>query len=58
MNYTFFDALALPLWIFLIWDAFHSLKCGEKHWKVKVRLAIGIIGLIADFIFVVFRPFG
>ena len=29
INYTTFDLLALPLWIFLIWDALHSIKTGE-----------------------------
>ena len=54
--YTFFDLLALPLWIFLIIDSLYSLKKGEKNWRVKIRLSIGIIGLIADLIFVIFEP--
>ena len=54
--YTFFDLLALPLWIFLIWDACTELQSGNKSWRVKVRLLIGIIGLIADFTFVFFEP--
>jgi hypothetical protein len=57
MNYNFFDLLALPLWIFLIIDALYSLKKG-KSWRIYARLAIGLIALIADFIFAFLKPFG
>jgi hypothetical protein len=53
--YTFFDLLALPLWIFLIIDALYSLK-HDKNWRIYIRLTIGIVGFIADLIFVVFQP--
>ncbi len=54
--YTFFDLLALPLWIFLIIDAILDLKKKNKNWRVYTRLLIGIIGLIADLIFVIIEP--
>lgn len=54
--YTFFDLLALPLWLFLIWDGVTSIKAGQNNWRVKVRLIIGIIGLIADLVFVLVEP--
>ena len=54
--YTFFDLLALPLWIFLIIDAILDLRKKNKNWRVYTRLTIGIIGLVADFIFVIFEP--
>lgn len=50
--------LALPIWIFLIVDAVYSLKKGESNWRIKTRLIISIIGFLADFAFVIFRPFG
>ena len=58
LTYTTFDFLAWPLWVFLIVDAIYDLKKGKGNWRIKVRLAIGIIGLIADLIFVLFKPFG
>jgi len=58
ITYTTFDFLAWPLWIFLIWDAVLDLKKARGNWRAKVRLAIGIIGLVADLIFVLFKPFG
>ncbi len=54
--YTFFDLLALPLWIFLIVDAIIDLKKQNKNWRIYTRFAIGIIGLTADLIFVIFEP--
>ena len=57
MNYNFFDLLALPLWIFLIYDSIYSLK-KDKSWRVYARLVIGVIALIADAIFAFLKPFG
>jgi len=54
--YTFFDLLALPLWTYLIWDGYTSIKKKENKTRAKIRLVIGIIGLIADLYFVIFEP--
>jgi len=51
--YTFFDTLAIPLWIFLIVDAILDLKKGNKSWRVYVRLLIGVVALVVDFVLVV-----
>ena len=56
--YTVPDAFAIPIWIFLIWDAAYSMRKGRKNIRVVLRLLIGIIGLIIDATFIILRPFG
>lgn len=49
---TFFDMLALPLWIFLIADAIYEIQRGRGNWRVKLRLILASIALVIDSYFV------
>ena len=52
---TFFDMLALPLWLFLIIDAIYEMKNGRKNWRVILRIILASIALIVDSYFVLTR---
>jgi hypothetical protein len=46
--YNYFDVLALFVWVFLFFDAYHEIRKGRKDFNVKLRLLIGACGFIID----------
>lgn len=53
---TFFDLLAIPVWLFLIIDALYEIKSGRKNWRIILRLILSIVAIIVDSYFVLTKP--